>query len=169
MLFLSLIPLFVVFFFFAREGTLKAAHTKINKRRLRQKYAKLLFFPSHRKGHYNERGIRDKKSSLTFFSNVVGGPSFAVSFTTGQGRRRGAFVFVSRGREKKVTKAQPSLPDKNFVAFVAFFFFFCQKGVKEKNKKFFFLYKEFKDNIKLRRKFKMLNKLVIYGTTFVAF
>lgn len=59
----------------------------------------------------------------------------------------------------------PSLPNKNFVAFVAFFFILSER-VKEKNKKFFFLYKEFKDNIKLRRKFKMLNKLFIYGTTF---
>ena len=34
-----------------------------------------------------------------------------------------------------------------------------------KKKNFFFLYTEFKDNIKLRREFKMLNKLVIYATT----
>lgn len=34
-----------------------------------------------------------------------------------------------------------------------------------KNKKILFLYKEFKDNIKLRREFKMLNNIVIYATT----
>ena len=48
--------------------------------------------------------------------------------------------------------------------------FQCQEvsmsQVSEKNKKILFLYKEFKDNIKLRRKFKVLNKIVIYATTF---